>query len=281
MATDDEIEKVRGLRSYQQEQFDDLTRRRRRLEEGQRGLSAMGVLRETERGQQALMGAGQRFRGFGGGAVQQQVAGQAAQLGQLGALGATELDQQEISDLQGQEDQLRRVGQEQQFLLDEQRRKAKEEGKSGFLRGLSSLTGSVAGGVGGFLASGGNPMGAILGAQAGGQFGETAYDTFSDEDMKMAAGIPDKDIEEFLKKSATPGKFKYKPGVTGPDASPARVGTTTARMKQSELGKQMVREQGGVETLPGNNPTPQDMSTIIASLGYLYRQMEGKKNGKG
>jgi hypothetical protein len=42
----------------------------------------------------------------------------------------------------------------------------------------------------------------------------------------------------------------------------------------------MVREQGGVETLPGNNPTPEDMSTIIASLGYLYRQMEkGKKNG--
>ena len=278
MATDDEIEKVRGLRSYQQEQFDDLTRRRRRLEEGQRGLSAMGVLRETERGQQALMGAGQRFRGFGGGAVQQQVAGQAAQLGQLGALGATELDQQEISDLQGQEDQLRRVGQEQQFLLDEQRRKAKEEGKSGFLRGLSSLTGSV---IGGLVGIPGGPMGILTGASAGGQIGGTAYDTFSDEDMKMAAGIPDKDIEEFLKKSATPGKFKYKPGVTGPDASPARVGTTTARMKQSELGKQMVREQGGVETLPGNNPTPQDMSTIIASLGYLYRQMEGKKNGKG
>ena len=273
-------EDIRGLRSYQVDQYNELEDRKKRLQEGERGLSAMGVLREAERGQQALLGAGQRFRGFGSGAVQQQVAGQSAQVDQMGALGATELDQQEVSDIEDSQKQLQRIGKEQLFFLEEQRRRAKEENKGGFLRGLSSIAGSVAGGVGGFFASGGNPMGAILGAQAGGQFGGQAYDTFSDEDMKMAAGIPDKDIEEFLKKSATPGKFKYKPGVTGPDASPARVGTTTARMKQSELGKQMVREQGGVETLPGNNPTPQDMSTIIASLGYLYRQMEkGKKNG--
>tara|TARA_R100001198_G_C5138473_1_gene153400 strand:- start:46 stop:726 length:681 start_codon:yes stop_codon:yes gene_type:complete len=226
------------------------------------------------------MGAGQRYRGFGGGAVQQQVAGQAAQVGQMGALAASDLDAQELQDIDLQQKQLRQIGQEQAYILEQQRKAAKKAGRSGFLRGLSSLAGSVVGGVGGFVASGFNPLGALAGVSAGSQIGGTAYDTFSDEDMKMAAGIPDKDIEEFLKKSATPGKFKYKPGVTGPDASPARVGTTTARMKQSELGKQMVREQGGVETLPGNNPTPQDMSTIIASLGYLYRQMEeGKKNG--
>lgn len=271
---------IRGLRSYQVDQYDELEDRKKRLQEGERGLSAMGALRESEQAQQAMLGAGQRFRGFGGGAVQQQLQGQAAQTQQAGALAATELDEQEVLDIENQQKQLERLGAEQQFFLDEQRRRAKEENKSGFFRGLSSIAGSIAGGIGGFVGTGGNPIGAIMGAQAGGQLGGTAYDTFSDEDLKMAAGIPDKDIEEFLNKSATPGKFKYKPGVTGPDASPARVGTTTARMKQSELGKQMVREQGGVETLPGNNPTPQDMSTIIASLGYLYRQMEkGKKNG--
>ena len=274
----DENEKVKGLRSYQQQQFDELGQQKRRLEQGQRGMAAMGALRAAEQEQQALQGAGQRFRGFGGGAVQQQVAGQAAQVGQMGALAASDLDAQQLQDIDLQQKQLRQIGEEQAYILEQQRKAAKEAGRSGFLRGLSSLAGSVAGGVGGFFLGG--PMGALAGASAGGQMGGTAYDTFSDEDMKMAAGIPDKDIEEFLKKSATPGKFKYKPGVTGPDASPARVGTTTARMKQSELGKQMVREQGGVETLPGNNPTPQDMSTIIASLGYLYRQMEeGKKNG--
>ena len=273
---------LKGLRPYQQEQYTELDERKQRLEAGERGMAAMGALRGAEQEQQALMGAGQRYRGFGGGALQQQVAGQSAQVGQMGALAATDLDKQEIQDIDLQQKQLRQIGQEQAYILEQQRKAAEKEGRSGFLRGLSSLAGSVVGGVGGFFASGGNPMGALAGASAGGQMGGTAYDTFSDEDLKMAAGIPDKDIEEFLKKSATPGKFKYKPGVTGPDASPARVGTTTARMKQSDLGKQMVREQGGVETLPGNNPTPQDMSTIIASLGYLYRQMEeGKKNGAG
>lgn len=269
---------LKGLRPYQQEQYTELDERKQRLEAGERGMAAMGALRGAEQEQQALMGAGQRYRGFGGGALQQQVAGQSAQVGQMGALAATDLDKQEIQDIDLQQKQLRQIGQEQAYILEQQRKAAKEAGRSGFFRGLSSLAGSVAGGVGGFFLGG--PMGALAGASAGGQMGGTAYDTFSDEDLKMAAGIPDKDIEEFLKKSATPGKFKYKPGVTGPDASPARVGTTTARMKQSDLGKQMVREQGGVETLPGNNPTPEDMSTIIASLGYLYRQMEkGKKNG--
>lgn len=269
---------LKGLRPYQQEQYTELDERKQRLEAGERGMAAMGALRGAEQEQQALMGAGQRYRGFGGGAVQQQVAGQSAQVGQMGALAATELDKQEIQDIDLQQKQLRQIGQEQAYILEQQRKAAEKAGRSSLFRGLSSLAGSVAGGVGGFFLGG--PMGALAGASAGGQMGGTAYDTFSDEDLKMAAGIPDKDIEEFLKKSATPGKFKYKPGVTGPDASPARVGTTTARMKQSELGKQMVREQGGVETLPGNNPTPQDMSTIIASLGYLYRQMEkGKKNG--
>ena len=269
---------LKGLRPYQQEQYTELDERKQRLEAGERGMAAMGALRGAEQEQQALMGAGQRYRGFGGGALQQQVAGQSAQVGQMGALAASDLDAQELQDIDLQQKQLRQIGQEQAYILEQQRKAAEKAGRSSFFRGLTSLAGSVAGGVGGFFAGG--PMGALAGASAGGQIGGTAYDTFSDEDLKMAAGIPDKDIEEFLKKSATPGKFKYKPGVTGPDASPARVGTTTARMKQSDLGKQMVREQGGVETLPGNNPTPQDMSTIIASLGYLYRQMEeGKKNG--
>lgn len=272
---------LKGLRSYQQDQYNELDERKQRLEAGERGMAAMGALRGAEQEQQALMGAGQRYRGFGGGAVQQQVAGQAAQVGQMGALAASDLDAQELQDIDFQQKQLRQIGQEQAYILEQQRKAAEKEGRSGFFRGLSSIAGSVVGGIGGFIGSGMNPLGALMGVQAGGRVGSAAYDTFSDEDMKMAAGIPDKDIEEFLKKSATPGKFKYKPGVTGPDASPARVGTTTARMKQSELGKQMVREQGGVETLPGNNPTPEDMSTIIASLGYLYRQMEEKKNGKG
>jgi len=268
---------LKGLRPYQQEQYTELDERKQRLEAGERGMAAMGALRGAEQEQQALMGAGQRYRGFGGGAVQQQVAGQSAQVGQMGALAATELDKQEIQDIDLQQKQLRQIGQEQAYILEQQRKAAEKEGRSSFFRGLSSIGGSILGGLAGIP---GGPMGILTGASVGAQMGGTAYDTFSDEDLKMAAGIPDKDIEEFLKKSATPGKFKYKPGVTGPDASPARVGTTTARMKQSELGKQMVREQGGVETLPGNNPTPEDMSTIIASLGYLYRQMEkGKKNG--
>jgi len=268
---------LKGLRPYQQEQYTELDERKQRLEAGERGMAAMGALRGAEQEQQALMGAGQRYRGFGGGALQQQVAGQSAQVGQMGALAATDLDKQEIQDIDLQQKQLRQIGQEQAYILEQQRKAAEKEGRSGFFRGLSSIGGSIIGGLAGIPAG---PMGILTGASVGAQMGGTAYDTFSDEDLKMAAGIPDKDIEEFLKKSATPGKFKYKPGVTGPDASPARVGTTTARMKQSDLGKQMVREQGGVETLPGNNPTPEDMSTIIASLGYLYRQMEkGKKNG--
>lgn len=269
---------LKGLRPYQQDQYTELEERKQRLEAGERGMAAMGALRGAEQEQQALMGAGQRYRGFGGGALQQQVAGQSAQVGQMGALAATDLDKQEIQDIDLQQKQLRQIGQEQAYILEQQRKEAEKAGRNSLFRGLSSIGGSILGGLAGIP---GGPMGILTGASVGAQMGGTAYDTFSDEDLKMAAGIPDKDIEEFLKKSATPGKFRYKPGVTGPDASPARVGTTTARMKQSELGKQMVREQGGVETLPGNNPTPQDMSTIIASLGYLYRQMEGKKNGKG
>lgn len=269
---------LKGLRPYQQDQYTELEERKQRLEAGERGMAAMGALRGAEQEQQALMGAGQRYRGFGGGALQQQVAGQSAQVGQMGALAASDLDKQEIQDIDLQQKQLRQIGQEQAYILEQQRKAAEKAGRNSLFRGLSSIGGSILGGLAGIP---GGPMGILTGASVGAQMGGTAYDTFSDEDLKMAAGIPDKDIEEFLKKSATPGKFKYKPGVTGPDASPARVGTTTARMKQSELGKQMVREQGGVETLPGNNPTPQDMSTIIASLGYLYRQMEGKKNGKG
>lgn len=268
---------LKGLRPYQQEQYTELDERKQRLEAGERGMAAMGALRGAEQEQQALMGAGQRYRGFGGGALQQQVAGQSAQVGQMGALAASDLDAQELQDIDLQQKQLRQIGQEQAYILEQQRKEAEKAGRNSLFRGLSSIGGSILGGLAGIP---GGPMGILTGASVGAQMGGTAYDTFSDEDLKMAAGIPDKDIEEFLKKSATPGKFKYKPGVTGPDASPARVGTTTARMKQSELGKQMVREQGGVETLPGNNPTPQDMSTIIASLGYLYRQMEkGKKNG--
>ena len=98
---------LKGLRPYQQEQYTELDERKQRLEAGERGMAAMGALRGAEQEQQALMGAGQRYRGFGGGALQQQVAGQSAQVGQMGALAASDLDAQELQDIDLQQKQLR------------------------------------------------------------------------------------------------------------------------------------------------------------------------------